>query len=78
MWSNKLVGVKWDLESDTFGFRLKIKDKPFTRRGIPSIVSSVYDSVEFSSSFVLPAKGVLQDLCRKGLGWDELVLEESV
>ena len=31
-----------------------------------------------SSLFVLPAKGGLQDLCRKGLGWDELVPEESL
>ena len=36
------LGVKWDLESDTFGFRVKIKDKPFTRCGILSVVSSVY------------------------------------
>lgn len=30
------LGVKWDLESDAFGFRGKVKDKPPTCRGMLS------------------------------------------
>ena len=37
------LGVRWNLESVTFGFKVKFKDKPPTRRGILSIVSSLYD-----------------------------------
>lgn len=37
------LGVKWCVETDTFGFKVDIKFKPPTRRGLLSIVSSVYD-----------------------------------
>ena len=37
------LGTYWCIESDTFQFRITLNDKPFTRRGILSTVSSVYD-----------------------------------
>ena len=42
------LGVKWCIKSDTFRSRITIKDKPLTRRGILSIVSSIYDSLGFA------------------------------
>ena len=65
--SQRALGVKWNLESDTFGFKVKVKGKPPTSRGILSLVSSVYDPQGFASPFVLPAKVILQDLCCRGL-----------
>ena len=76
--TERALGVRWNLESDTFGFKVKLKDKPPTRRGMLSMVSSVYDPFGFVSPFVLPAKAVLQDLCRRGLSWDEAIPEESL
>ena len=76
--TERALGVRWSLESDTFGFKVKFKDKPPKRRGMLSIVSSVYDPFGFVSPFVLPAKAVLQDLCRRGLSWDEAIPEESL
>ncbi|XP_068208327.1 uncharacterized protein [Palaemon carinicauda] len=37
------LGILWVVEMDTFGFSLLLPDKPLTRRGILSIVSSIYD-----------------------------------
>ena len=48
-----------------------MKDKPPTRRGILAIISSVYDPLGFASPFVLQAKFLMQELCRKYLGWDD-------
>lgn len=64
----RALGINWDMGTDRFGFRIKIKDRPPTRRGILSVVSSVYDPLGFAGPFILPAKALLQDLCRKGLG----------
>ena len=36
------LGVFWCVESDSFSFRTVNQNKPFTRRGILSVVSSVY------------------------------------
>ena len=76
--SQRALSVKWNLESDTFGFKVKVKQKPPTRRGLLSLVSSVYDPLGFASPFVLPAKVILQDLCCRGLKWDELVPDEHL
>jgi hypothetical protein len=68
----RALGVQWCAESDTFGFRITMSDKPFTRRGLLSLVSSIYDPLGFIAPFTLTAKRILQDLCReKDLGWDD-------
>ena len=58
----RALGVQWCVESDIFRFRITIKDKPLTRRGILSIVSSIYDPLGFAAPFTLKAKKLLQDL----------------
>lgn len=51
-------------------FNIAVKARPFKRRGILSIVSSIYDPLGLATPFTLPAKVLLQELCRKGLDWD--------
>ena len=74
----RALGVRWDVESDTFGFKISVKDRPATRRGILSVVSSVYDPLGFAAPFTLSAKALLQDLCRKNLGWDDPISDEDL
>ena len=68
--TERALGVSWFVETDPFSFKVNIKDKPCTRHGILLVVSSVYDALGMAAPFVLPAKLLLQDLYRKGLGWD--------
>ena len=72
----RALGVQWNISSDQFGFRIVIKDRPATRRGILSIVSLVYDPLGFVAPFILNAKPILQDLCRKKLDWDDVIPED--
>ena len=74
----RALAVRWDVESDTFGFKITLRDRPSTRTGVLSVVSSVYDPLGFAAPFILPAKRILQDLCRKGLGWDNPVPDEDL
>ncbi|XP_028314842.1 uncharacterized protein LOC114470696 [Gouania willdenowi] len=46
-------------------------EQPYTKRGILSVVGSVYDPLGFLSPFTLPAKLIMQELCKNALGWDE-------
>ncbi|KAK3746502.1 hypothetical protein QZH41_001765 [Actinostola sp. cb2023] len=48
-----------------------MKDKPLTRRGILSTVSSIYDPLGLAAPFLLRGKQVLQLLCKEGIGWDD-------
>ena len=72
----RALGVQWNISSDQFGFKIVIKDRPATRRGILSIVSSVYDPLGFVAPFIFQAKLILQELCRLKLGWDDEIPRE--
>lgn len=74
----RTLGVRWNVESDTLSFKIVVKDRPTARRGLPSIASSVYDPLGFAAPFTLPAKGLLQDLCRMNLGWDDPISNEDL
>ncbi len=69
----RALGVQWNVESDTFNFSTEIKPHSVTRRGILSIVSSLYDPLGFVAPVILPAKQILQQLCKLRLGWDETI-----
>ena len=68
----RALGVCWNIESNEFEFRVTLSSKPTTRRGILSVVSSVYDPLGFVAPFILTAKRILQELCQeKQLDWDD-------
>ena len=71
----RALGLQWCIETDTFTFKLKIKEKPHTKRGMLSIISSVYDPLGFLAPLILPAKLLLQELCRQKCDWDDPIPE---
>lgn len=73
----RVLGVQWCVQSDVFKFKIIFKDRPLTRRGILSTVSSIYDPLGMLSSVVLIAKKILQDLCRKKISWDEALPDSA-
>ena len=67
----RALGVSWCVESDVIRSKITLRSLLPTRRNIFSTVSSVYDPLGLASPFVLPAKILLQDLCRQGIDWDQ-------
>lgn len=67
----RALGVQWFVESDELHFRAELKDRPLTRRGILSTVSSVYDPLGLISPFLLQGKRILQGICKDGAHWDD-------
>ena len=77
------LGMKWSIEDDKFVWEVSgklmsatSKKKPVTRRGIVSIVYSLFDPLGFIAPNIMKAKLLLQMLSRKKIGWDE-PLEEN-
>lgn len=68
--TERALGLQWNAETDKFTFKICRKEKPPTRRGLLSIISSVYDPLGFVSPFILKAKVILQRLCCEKIGWD--------
>ena len=73
----RTLGLRWDMQQDMFIFDATLKSKPNTHRGILSLTSSIYDPLGFLAPIILPAKKLLQDLCKQRLDWDDLVGENE-
>ena len=70
--SDKALGIHWQVEEDTFSFSTKsISNKPATKRGILSTLSSLYDPYGAASPFILRARRLVQQLCTLKMGWDD-------
>ena len=73
--------LKWDIEDDKFVW--EVSDKlmsatskvPLTKRGMVSVVYSLFDPLGFIAAHIMKAKLLLQTLNRKGIGWDEPVTD---
>jgi len=74
----RALGVKWDTEADKLTFSVTKNDKPFTRRGVLSLVCSLFDPLGLVSPFILPAKRIMQELCRKKVNWDDKLPEAEL
>ncbi|XP_068204704.1 uncharacterized protein [Palaemon carinicauda] len=69
--TERALGIHWNMSIDVFTFRIVLKDKPFNRRGVLSVVASIYDPLGYLSPVTLIAKILLQEMCRRKLSWDE-------
>ena len=66
----------WNIKTDTFGFKIPLKDKPETKRGILSKLNSSYDPLGLTSPYILKGRRTTQKLCQGNTAWDDTVSEE--
>ena len=60
----RTLGVQWCMESDTFQFQIVLRDRPLTRRGMLSTVSSIHDPLGLIAPVILTGRQIPQGLCR--------------
>ena len=71
--SSKELPMSIPQNDDKEGFQIHIKEKPMTRRGMLSSLSSIYDPLELSAPFMLEGRRIIQSLCYQNLDWDEQI-----
>jgi len=59
-----------------FRFNIQLKNKPITRRGVLSNISSIYDPLGIAAPYLLEGKKILQQICVEK-GWDEPLSESQ-
>ena len=74
--NDKALGICWNIEKDTFSFKINLDRKPITKRGLLSMISSIYDPLGYAAPFVLEGRRILQRLCNKNVQWDEIVQQD--
>ena len=65
------LGVVWDAERDSLGFRFRDTETPATKRGMLKKTASVFDPLGIAAPFLITAKILMQKLWMLQLDWDE-------
>ena len=76
--TEKALGIFWNIEKETFGFKTNLSEKPGTRRGMLSMVSKIYDPLGFAAPFLLKGKRILQVLCNSNYSCVEAVSDDYI
>ena len=76
--TEKALGICWNIEKDTFGFKRNLGENPLTRLGMLSMVSKTHDPLGFAAPFLLKAKRILQVLFNSNYSWDEAVSDDQI
>jgi hypothetical protein len=72
----RVLRVECCVENDAFQFRITLKERPFTRRGVLATVSSIYDPLGFVAPVLLIGKRILQQICKDNADWDDPIHEK--
>ena len=76
---HKTLGLVWHPQTDTFSVKVKEFSGPLTRRGLLSLVMSVFHPLGMVAPFMLPLKSLIQRLTKVGLTWDaEITGQERI
>ena len=72
----RALGVLWDPNYDVLKVKCVNKDVPFTKRGILSFTSSIFDPLGILAPAILFPKLLIQELWRKKIDWDDVIPNE--
>ena len=68
---HRTLGIQWNTSSDKFLYDLTMATKCLTRREILSTIASTFDPLGLIAPFIITGKMILQQCCKRNLGWDE-------
>ena len=71
--AERALGMVWNLKEDVLSYDITVSSKAVIRRGMLSILSSIFDPLGIASPFILKARLIVQQLCRDKRGWDDPV-----
>ncbi|XP_053406485.1 uncharacterized protein LOC128559259 [Mercenaria mercenaria] len=70
------LGLSWNLRKDCFTFQVSDTEKPFTRRGVLSVVNSLYDPLGFVAPVTIVGKMLLKEMNASNGDWDDPLPEK--
>ena len=65
------LGLSWLLKSDAFTYQVSTECKPYTKRGVLSVVNSIYDPLGFVAPVTIQGKLFLRNAIAGSSDWDE-------
>ena len=75
----RTLGVLWDMENDLLKVKAIQKDISMTKRGLLSLVSSIFDSLEILTRAIIEPKQIIQLSWQRNIHWgDPLPLDIEI
>ncbi|XP_048868217.1 uncharacterized protein LOC125740722 isoform X1 [Brienomyrus brachyistius] len=68
--TQRSLGLLWNLDTDCFNFQVQNDKKPCTRRGLLSVINSLYDPLGFVAPVTVQGKVLLRELTGNFTDWD--------
>ena len=65
--TEKALGLVWNIDTDKSGYKISMQDKPLSKRGMLSELSSVDDPPGFVAPFLLHGRKIIQILSQQEL-----------
>ena len=70
------LGITWNRQTDNFMFNIPVEMKPFSRRGILSVINTIFDPLGFIAPVTVKGKMFSKEITHGIAGWiEELPLE---
>ncbi|KAJ8364902.1 hypothetical protein SKAU_G00137330 [Synaphobranchus kaupii] len=76
--AQRSLGLCWDISTDTFTFKVAVIDKPYTRRGVLSVVNSIFDPLGFAAPVTIRGRLLLRELSSGVQDWDALLPDDKM
>ena len=73
---DRALGIHWDGEADTFNLVVSGKSQPENRKGVLSLIATIYDPLGLVGLLILPGRVVNQELCRLKYDWNDRLPDE--
>ena len=68
----KSLGLSWDIVNDCFTYQVQVKERPFTKRGLLSVINGLFDPLGFVAPVVLDGRLIFrQAIQNSDLDWDD-------
>ena len=68
--TQRSLGLLWEISTDTFTYLVTTETKPFTRRGILSVVNSIFDPLGLLAPVTIQGRALLRELSSQLSDWD--------
>ena len=69
----KALGIDCNINREKLELQVILLEKPLMRRGLFSMLSSVYDPLRPDGLLILDGWSVIKSLCKNNFSWDEII-----
>ncbi|XP_030833438.1 uncharacterized protein LOC115918415 [Strongylocentrotus purpuratus] len=73
--TQRSLGVQWNLKDDTFIFQIELAARPYTKRGVLSMINGVFDPLGFLAPVMVQARVLFREMTTHQVDWDDKLPE---